>query len=94
MLPTDTVEPFSSDRPSLSLKQYCVCLAAIHYLIGDRAANPIQTTVHPFPPTQINEALNLLRIGKIEGAAVLVVDERGSGEEGDCKILLYLSAST
>ncbi|MGA7954783.1 MAG: zinc-dependent alcohol dehydrogenase family protein [Gloeobacterales cyanobacterium] len=34
---------------------------------------PIQTTVEPFPLSQANEALEALRSGKIQGAAVLVV---------------------
>jgi propanol-preferring alcohol dehydrogenase len=37
---------------------------------------PIETTVTPFPLEQANEALNALREGKIEGAAVLAIAER------------------
>jgi propanol-preferring alcohol dehydrogenase len=36
---------------------------------------PIRTEVTPFPLTAANEALAALRNGKINGAAVLVVDE-------------------
>ena len=35
---------------------------------------PIQTEVTAFPLTEVNEALNALRSGKINGAAVLVID--------------------
>jgi propanol-preferring alcohol dehydrogenase len=34
---------------------------------------PIETTVTPFPLEQAHEALNALREGKIEGAAVLTI---------------------
>ncbi|HEY9656873.1 MAG TPA: hypothetical protein V6C65_00310, partial [Allocoleopsis sp.] len=37
---------------------------------------PIQTEVTPFPLTQANEALTALRSGKIQGAAVLVMNEK------------------
>jgi len=33
---------------------------------------PVRTTVHTFPLTEANEALNRLRSGRIEGAAVLI----------------------
>ena len=36
---------------------------------------PIRTEVNLFPLTEANEALDALRSGKIEGAAVLVVDQ-------------------
>lgn len=36
---------------------------------------PLQTEVTTFPLTQANEALNALRNGKINGAAVLVIEE-------------------
>lgn len=39
---------------------------------------PIQTQVNLFPLTQANEALDALRSGKIEGSAVLVVDNSAS----------------
>lgn len=35
---------------------------------------PIRTEVHPFPLVQANEALDALRSGKINGAAVIVVE--------------------
>jgi len=35
---------------------------------------PIRTEVHPFPLLQANEALDALRSGKINGAAVIVVE--------------------
>ncbi|NJR63848.1 MAG: zinc-dependent alcohol dehydrogenase family protein [Cyanobacteria bacterium CRU_2_1] len=38
---------------------------------------PIQTQVKTFPLTAANEALELLRNGKIQGAAVLVIDQDG-----------------
>jgi propanol-preferring alcohol dehydrogenase len=40
------------------------------------ARGPIQTAVTPFPLERANEALNALREGKIEGAAVLAVSKR------------------
>lgn len=36
---------------------------------------PIQTGVNPFPLTEANEALDALKSGKIEGAAVLVIEQ-------------------
>jgi propanol-preferring alcohol dehydrogenase len=38
---------------------------------------PVVTEVQPFPLAEANEALSRLRHGKIEGAAVLVVNEAG-----------------
>ncbi|RMD88005.1 MAG: zinc-binding alcohol dehydrogenase family protein [Alphaproteobacteria bacterium] len=38
------------------------------------AAAPIATTVHPYPLEEANRALDDLRAGRFEGAAVLVVD--------------------
>jgi propanol-preferring alcohol dehydrogenase len=38
---------------------------------------PVKTTVNPFPLEQANEALDSVRHGKIEGAAVLVMDQKG-----------------
>jgi propanol-preferring alcohol dehydrogenase len=38
---------------------------------------PIHTQVNPFPLTEANEALDALRKGIINGAAVLVVNEDG-----------------
>ncbi len=34
---------------------------------------PVRTTVHPYPLAQVNEALDDLRAGRFEGAAVVVV---------------------
>lgn len=36
---------------------------------------PVQTAVHPYPLEKSNEALNDLREGKLQGAAVIVVAE-------------------
>ncbi len=38
---------------------------------------PVQTTVHPYPLEKANEALDDLREGRFEGAAVIVVDDHG-----------------
>ena len=35
---------------------------------------PVRTTTQPFPLEQANEALNQLRSGKLQGAAVLMPD--------------------
>ena len=35
---------------------------------------PVRTEVHPFPLEEANETLNQLRSGKIQGAAVLVME--------------------
>jgi D-arabinose 1-dehydrogenase-like Zn-dependent alcohol dehydrogenase len=40
---------------------------------------PVRTEVQPFPLSAANEALEALRAGKIQGAAVLVVDGESSG---------------
>ncbi len=37
---------------------------------------PVRTTTHPFPLEQANEALNQMRSGKLEGAAVLAIGGR------------------
>ena len=39
------------------------------------ASFPIQTTVQPYELSGTNEALNDLRTGKVQGAAVLVMDK-------------------
>ncbi|UCE25984.1 MAG: zinc-dependent alcohol dehydrogenase family protein [Candidatus Zixiibacteriota bacterium] len=41
---------------------------------------PVRTEVHPYPLEKANEALNDLREGRFNGAAVLVVDEAASSE--------------
>lgn len=41
---------------------------------------PVRTTVHPYPLEKANEALDDLREGRFEGAAVIVVDEVMSRE--------------
>jgi propanol-preferring alcohol dehydrogenase len=41
------------------------------------AEAPVKTVVQPFPLHAANDALDLLRAGKIEGAAVLAPDYGG-----------------
>jgi propanol-preferring alcohol dehydrogenase len=40
---------------------------------------PVRTTVHPYPLEKANEALDDLREGRFEGAAVIVVDSKATG---------------
>jgi propanol-preferring alcohol dehydrogenase len=41
---------------------------------------PVRTEVTPYPLEKVNEALEDLREGRFSGAAVIVVDEKGSSE--------------
>lgn len=41
-------------------------------LLSITAQSPVHTEVIPFPLEQANEALNQLRSGKLQGAAVLI----------------------
>ena len=42
---------------------------------------PVHASITPFPLEQANEALDALRNGRLQGSAVLVVDQRGLQEE-------------
>ena len=39
---------------------------------------PVKTEVHPYPLEKANEALDDLRAGRFNGAAVIVVDEKAT----------------
>jgi len=43
---------------------------------------PVRTHVQPYPLEEANRALDDLHGGKVQGAAVLIVDERGAGGVG------------